>query len=40
MNAEPILKLSGMQKRFGGVPALRDASLELYWGEVHGLVGE
>lgn len=35
-----LLKLSGIWKSFGGVPALRDARLEVLAGEIHGLVGE
>ncbi len=37
---DPVLRLSGIQKSFGGVPALRGAGLEVNPGEVHGLVGE
>ena len=36
----PILRASGMQKRYGGVHALRGAQLDVYPGEVHALVGE
>ena len=36
----PVLELSGIHKHFGGVPALRNARLEVCPGEVHGLVGE
>ncbi|MDO4274560.1 MAG: sugar ABC transporter ATP-binding protein [Eubacteriales bacterium] len=35
-----ILKAEHVKKSFGGVHALKDASLELRRGEVHGLVGE
>ena len=34
------LVLSGISKAFGGVVALRDASLVARTGEVHGLIGE
>ena len=33
------LEISGVDKRFGGVQALRDASLQVESGEVHGLLG-
>jgi len=36
----PLLSLSGVHKSFGAVAALREARLELYPGEAHGLVGE
>jgi len=36
----PILRASAMQKRYGGVHALRGAHLDVYPGEVHALVGE
>ncbi len=35
-----LLALSGLAKAYGGVPALRHASLELRAGEVHALMGE
>jgi ABC-type sugar transport system ATPase subunit/ribose/xylose/arabinose/galactoside ABC-type transport system permease subunit len=38
--SEPVLQLEGIEKRFGGVTALRSAHLEVRAGEVHGLVGE
>ena len=37
---EPVLRALGVQKRFGGVHALRGAHLEVHAGEVHVLVGE
>jgi rhamnose transport system ATP-binding protein len=37
---QPILKLAGIRKAFGGVQALADVALELLPGEVHALVGE
>ena len=36
----PLLAMSGIDKRFNGVPALRSASLEVAAGEVHALIGE
>jgi rhamnose transport system ATP-binding protein len=36
----PLLALEHAQKSFGAVHALVDGSIELYGGEVHGLVGE
>jgi len=36
----PILSVRGISKRFGGVQALADVSLDLYPGEVHCLAGE
>ncbi|MCB1970224.1 MAG: sugar ABC transporter ATP-binding protein [Geminicoccaceae bacterium] len=36
----PLLRLSGVTKRFGGVTALSDVDFALQRGEVHGLVGE
>lgn len=36
----PLARLSGVSKRFGSVVALREASLELFPGEVHGVLGE
>ncbi|WP_105032482.1 sugar ABC transporter ATP-binding protein [Arthrobacter ruber] len=36
----PILRVTGLSKSFFGVPVLQDAALELFPGEVHGLVGE
>ena len=32
--------VSGINKRFGGVRALRDVNLEVRAGEVHALLGE
>ena len=37
---EHLISLSGVRKRFGGVHALRDGSLELRSGEIHALIGE
>ena len=36
----PVLTLTGVQKRYGGVRALRGVDLELQAGEVHAIVGE
>ncbi|EYD75689.1 putative sugar uptake ABC transporter ATP-binding protein [Rubellimicrobium mesophilum DSM 19309] len=38
--AESLLRMTGIQKAFAGVPALRDASLRIGPGEVHALVGQ
>jgi ABC-type sugar transport system ATPase subunit len=38
--APPLLEVTGVHKRFGGVHALRGVSLEVRAGEVHALVGE
>lgn len=35
----PLLKITGLSKSFGGVQALKDVGLEVYPGEVHGLIG-
>ncbi|MEE8270883.1 MAG: sugar ABC transporter ATP-binding protein [Alphaproteobacteria bacterium] len=36
----PLLRMSGIAKRFPGVQALDGVALEVHAGEVHGLVGE
>ena len=36
----PLLEMSHVAKNFGGVRALVDATLTLYPGEVHALLGE
>ncbi len=36
---EPILSVQGITKRFGGLVALKDISLDVYPGEVVGLMG-
>jgi len=38
--SEPLLALKGFTKSFGAVEALKDVDLELYAGEVVGLVGD
>lgn len=38
--AQPVLTMEHVAKSFGGVKALVDASLSLYAGEVHALLGE
>jgi simple sugar transport system ATP-binding protein len=36
----PVVEMSGINMSFGGVPALVDAGLRLFPGEVHALMGE
>ena len=38
--APPLLSMRGIDKAFGGVPALRAAKLEVGCGEVHALIGQ
>jgi len=38
--AMPVLKLANISKRFGGIQALQDVSVELQGQEIHALVGE
>src|SRR5436305_13121102 len=40
MHSQPVLSLEHAQKSFGAVHALEDGDIELFAGEVHGLVGE
>jgi len=40
MNTEPILSIDDVSKRFGGVLASRNVSLDLYEGEVLALAGD
>lgn len=40
MSAEPILSIDNVSKRFGGVLASRNVSLDLYAGEVLALAGD
>jgi branched-chain amino acid transport system ATP-binding protein len=37
--AEPILRAENLTKRFGGLAAVNDVSLELFIGQVHALIG-
>jgi rhamnose transport system ATP-binding protein len=37
---EPLVRVRGVRKSFGGVAALRGADLDLYAGEILGLIGE
>ncbi len=39
-NGEPILKVRGISKRYGGVHALEGVQFDLNYSEVHALVGE
>src|SRR5260221_659816 len=39
-NHDPVLALEHAQKSFGAVHALEDGDIDLFAGEVHGLVGE
>jgi ribose transport system ATP-binding protein len=36
---QPVLRLAGLSKRFGGTQALRDVDLEIEQGEIHALIG-
>ncbi len=36
----PLLRISGLSKRFGGTQALRDVSLDVAGGQIHALLGE
>lgn len=40
MNKKPILQLKNMTKRFGSVVALNNVTLDVYPGEIRGLIGE
>ena len=40
MNSDALLSMSGIDKRFAGIPALSGASLEIGRGEVHALIGQ
>lgn len=40
MSESCILDMNQIEKRFGGVNALRGVDLQIYEGEVHGIVGE
>ena len=37
--AEPILQTRGLGKRFGGLVAVNDVSLDLHLGEIHVVIG-
>ncbi|MCP5514899.1 MAG: sugar ABC transporter ATP-binding protein [Spirochaetales bacterium] len=37
---QPFIKLENITKKFPGVVALNNVSLDLYQGEIHGLIGE
>jgi galactofuranose transport system ATP-binding protein len=38
--SKPLMTMSGIDKAFGGTPALTDASFEIEAGEVHALIGQ
>src|SRR5579859_220337 len=40
MDSQPVLSLEHAQKSFGAVHALEDGDIDLFAGEVHGLMGE
>ena len=40
MNKDPFIRMCGISKRFGGIMALNNVDLEIYPGEVLGLMGE
>ena len=37
---EPILTVRGMDKRFGATVALKQVDIDIYGGEIRGLIGE
>ena len=39
MSKEPILKVSGISKSFGGIKALKDVSFDVHAGEILGIIG-
>jgi len=39
LNKEPILKVSGITKHFGGIKALSDVSFDVHPGEILGIIG-
>ena len=38
--SEPILQMKNINKKFGHVIALKDVNLDVYPGEIRGLIGE
>ncbi len=40
MNKEPLIQMVGLSKQFGGIKALDNVKMEVYPGEVVGLMGE
>ena len=38
--SEPILEMKNISKNFGSVIALKNVNLEVYPGEIRGLIGE
>ena len=39
MNKEPLLRVSGISKHFGGIQALSDVSFDVHAGEILGIIG-
>jgi len=39
-NSEPLFRMEGISKRYGGVRALEEADLEVWPGRVHAILGE
>ena len=39
VSGEPILRTQGLTKRFGGLVAVSDVSLDLHVGEIHVVIG-
>ncbi|MEN0073671.1 MAG: ATP-binding cassette domain-containing protein, partial [Paracraurococcus sp.] len=37
--AEPVLRLAGLRKRFGGLAVTEDISLDVMPGEIHAVIG-
>jgi len=40
LDAPPVIRLSGIRKAFGATPAVNNVDLDIFAGEIHGLVGE
>src|SRR4051794_39614008 len=38
--AQPLAEMRGISKRYGGVQALQNAELQIWPGEIHGLLGD